>query len=69
MIIPWQELEEITLKNLIIEIITREGTDYGAKPLDLQDKLRTVLRKLQTNEVAVRWDFETETTSLVNLKP
>lgn len=29
MIIPWQELEEETLNNIVESFILREGTDYG----------------------------------------
>lgn len=38
MIIPWQELEESTLYNILDSFILREGTDYGEKELSLEEK-------------------------------
>ena len=37
MIIPWQELEEETLYNVLDSFILREGTDYGARELSLDE--------------------------------
>ena len=38
MIIPWQELEEQTLINIIESVILREGTDYGLHEQDFRTK-------------------------------
>ncbi|HDL5154992.1 TPA: YheU family protein, partial [Mannheimia haemolytica] len=38
MIIPWQELEESTLHNILDSFILREGTDYGERELSLAEK-------------------------------
>ncbi|EGP05521.1 hypothetical protein GEW_07148 [Pasteurella multocida subsp. gallicida str. Anand1_poultry] len=38
MIIPWQELEEETLNNIVESFILREGTDYGQCELSLEQK-------------------------------
>ena len=36
MIIPWEELEESTLYNVLDSFILREGTDYGRQELSLE---------------------------------
>ena len=38
MIIPWEELEESTLYNVLDSFILREGTDYGRQELSLEEK-------------------------------
>jgi len=39
MIIPWQDIAPETLENLIREFVLREGTDYGAVEISLQNKI------------------------------
>ncbi|SSZ30250.1 Uncharacterised protein family (UPF0270) [Aggregatibacter aphrophilus] len=38
MIIPWQELEEQTLINIVESVILREGTDYGLHEQTFEQK-------------------------------
>ena len=45
MIIPWQELNEETLRNIAESFILREGTDYGAEELSLAQKTDNLDRK------------------------
>jgi len=53
MIIPWQEIQADTLKNLIKEFVLREGTDYGAKEISLEDKTQQVLKQLKSGEAVI----------------
>ncbi|HEY7884730.1 MAG TPA: YheU family protein, partial [Cellvibrionaceae bacterium] len=46
MIIPHQQLEADTLKALLEEFITREGTDYGASVIPLATKVEQLQRQL-----------------------
>lgn len=55
MIIPWQSLEESTLMNVIESVILREGTDYGAVELDLDEKKRRLLAQLQAETAVLVW--------------
>ncbi len=38
MIIPWQELAEDTLINIVESVILREGTDYGSHEQTFEQK-------------------------------
>ena len=55
MIIPWQELEEETLYNVLDSFILREGTDYGARELSLDEKRERLLAQLKTDKVVIVW--------------
>ena len=55
MIIPWQELEEETLYNVLDSFILREGTDYGARELSLDEKRERLLSQLKADKVVIVW--------------
>ncbi|WON76712.1 YheU family protein [Serratia sp. UGAL515B_01] len=66
MIIPWQELENETLNNLIESFVLREGTDYGEHERTLEQKVEDVRRQLKSGEVVLVWSELHET---INLMP
>lgn len=53
MIIPWQQIEPDTLDNLVKEFVLREGTDYGAVEISLQDKVDQIKTQLENGEAVV----------------
>ncbi|HHW7579819.1 TPA: YheU family protein [Mannheimia haemolytica] len=55
MIIPWQELEESTLLNILDSFILREGTDYGERELSLAEKRERLLAQLKADKVVIVW--------------
>ncbi|NNI28885.1 YheU family protein [Pasteurella multocida] len=55
MIIPWQELEEETLNNIVESFILREGTDYGQCELSLEQKKQALLSQIQQSTVVIVW--------------
>ncbi|HGO5823656.1 TPA: YheU family protein [Mannheimia haemolytica] len=55
MIIPWQELEESTLHNILDSFILREGTDYGERELSLAEKREQLLTQLKADKVVIVW--------------
>ena len=55
MIIPWQELNEETLRNIAESFILREGTDYGAEELSLAQKTDNLLAKIHNGSVVIIW--------------
>jgi len=55
MIIPWQELEEETLYNVLDSFILREGTDYGARELSLDENRERLLAELKADKVVIVW--------------
>jgi len=63
--VPSQSLSPEALAGLVDEFITREGTDYGAREHSLEEKRSSVLQKLERREVAIVFDFESESTTIV----
>lgn len=64
MIIPWQELEEETLYNLIREFVLREGTDYGFSELSLEKKVEQVIQQLRNEEAVILFSELHETVDI-----
>ena len=64
--VPAGQLSEQAIMGLVDEFITREGTDYGAYEHTLAQKRASVLRQLKRNEIAIVFEFESESTTLVS---
>ena len=54
--IPYQAINAQTLRNMIEEFVTRDGTDYGEQELTLEAKVEQVLASLRTGKVVVQYD-------------
>lgn len=63
--IPWDSLEPDTLERLLSEIVTRDGTDYGAVETPTETRINRALKDLQWGRASLFWDPETETTALL----
>lgn len=55
MIIPWQDLEETTLNNILDSFILREGTDYGERDFSLAEKRAQLLAQLKAEKIVIVW--------------
>lgn len=66
MIIPYTDIAEDTLHNLIEYYVLREGTDYGEQEVALAAKVTAVMRQLERGEVVIVYSELHET---VNLMP
>ena len=65
MIIPAEHLSQEALHGLIESFITREGTDYGAYEVSLEDKVTQVKGLLMGGDVLIIYDAGTESTNLM----
>lgn len=66
MIIPYQQLDKETLKNLIEAFVLQEGTDYGEQEKTLEEKVVDVHQALVKGEVVIVFSELHET---VNIMP
>ncbi|MDO4626245.1 MAG: YheU family protein [Pasteurellaceae bacterium] len=66
MIIPWQELEEETLRNIVESVILREGTDYGLQELSLSEKTEKLLHQIYSGRAVVVWSELHESIDIKN---
>ena len=55
MIIPWQELEEQTLINIVESVILREGTDYGLHEQTFGQKKKALLNRIRQGSAVIVW--------------
>lgn len=65
--IPHQELEPSTLKNIITEFVTRDGTDYGHVELSMESKIKRVKKMLDEGVIKLIYDEENECVNVVEV--
>ena len=63
--VPYDSLNPDTLRAVVEEFITRNGTDYGAHEKTLGQKVADVMRQLQRGEAAVVFDQQTGSVNIV----
>ncbi len=63
--IPWRRLEPETLRRVLEEFVTREGTDYGQGEFTLEQKVQHVLRQLSRGEAILAFDPDSETCQIL----
>ena len=63
--IPVETLSRESLEGLIEEFVTRDGTDYGVEERTLDDKKDAVRRQLDSGDVAIVFDPETQTSNII----
>jgi uncharacterized protein YheU (UPF0270 family) len=63
--VPYDRLDPETLRNLIQEFVTREGSDWGDRDGTLEDKVGQVLQQLRDKKVKVVFDLTSQTANIV----
>lgn len=63
--VPFADLAPETLRSLIEDLVTRDGTDYGAIEKTLEQKAAALLRQLESGEAKLVFDLTTETIGLM----
>ena len=65
--IPYTELSGDALRGVIEEFVSREGTEYGQREYTLEDKIKRVMRQLESGEVKLFFDEQSQTCNLVRI--
>lgn len=63
--IPYDQLPKDTLRAIIEDYVTREGTDYGHEDYSLENKIDQVMTSLKDGKAAVTFDADSETCSIL----
>ena len=63
--IPVEALSEDALLGVIDDYVNREGTDYGHRDFDLEQKREAVRRQLASGRASITYDPATQTTTIV----
>ncbi|MGM0906442.1 MAG: YheU family protein [Pseudomonadota bacterium] len=66
MIIPWQELDQETLNNLLESVVLREGTDYGSQELSFDTKVEQLKQRLKSGEAVIVYSELHESVDVVD---
>ena len=64
--IPWRQLPLETLENMLEEIVTRDGTDYGSTEKTTAEKVKSARAQLASGSAHLYWDAKLETASLLS---
>ena len=63
--IPFEALSADALLGVIDDYVNREGTDYGHRDFDLEQKREAVRRQLESGRASITYDPRTQTTTIV----
>ena len=66
--IPWSALSDDALIGVIDDYVNREGTDYGHRDYDLEQKRDSVRRRLIAGSAVIAYDPRTQTTTIVDAR-
>ncbi len=61
MLIPHQELEPATLRKVVEEFVTRDGTDSSS----VETRIEAVLKQLESSRAELHYDEDTKTTNIL----
>jgi uncharacterized protein YheU (UPF0270 family) len=64
--IPYTALSPESLRGIIEEFVTREGTEYGGRDYSLEEKVTQVLRQLENEEIVIEYDPDSQTCNLLS---
>jgi hypothetical protein len=64
-IVPYTRLSPPTLRALLEEFVTRDGTDYGVVERSLDEKVADVLRQLERGDAAIVVEPESGSVNVV----
>lgn len=64
--IPYEQLHPDTLKAVVEEFVTRDGTDYGEEETLLEAKSAEVLEQLKRGKSVIMFDEETNSCNILS---
>lgn len=64
--VPYDQLAPETLRKVIEDLVTRDGTDYGDVEKTLEQKAAALLKLLQRGEAKLVVDLATESIGLMS---
>jgi hypothetical protein len=67
--VPWTALSREALLGVVEAFVLREGTDYGDREVPHEAKVRQVLAGLESGEVRMLFDPETQSVTLLPRPP
>lgn len=63
--VPYDQLSPEALRGIILEFVSREGTDYGGGEWDIESKIDQVLSAIKKNDVIIEYNHTTQSCNLL----
>ena len=63
--VPYERLDPETLRNVIEEFVTRDGSDWGEAGGTLEEKISQVMQQLRNRKIKIVFELNSETTNIV----
>ena len=67
--VPVQYLSPELLRKVVEAFVLREGTDYGAQELTLEEKVADVIRQLNDGSAGIVYDSQSQSVDIVVAEP
>ena len=64
-LVPGEMLSAEIVRQIVLEYVSREGTDYGHADWTMDEKVAQVLEQMERGEVVITFDDVTETCNLL----
>ena len=66
--VPYERLDPETLKNLVEEFVSRDGTNWGDVDGALENKVAQVMSQLRNRKAKVVFDLNSQTANIVSCR-
>ena len=64
--VPYQDINPETLRNMIEEFVSRDGSDWGDIGGSMDDKIKQVLRQFESGKIKVVFDLTSQSANIVS---
>jgi uncharacterized protein YheU (UPF0270 family) len=64
--VPYQDINPETLRNMIEEFVSRDGSDWGDAGGSMEAKIEQVLRQFKAGKIIVAFDLTSQTANIVS---
>ena len=63
--VPYERLDPETLRNVIEEFVTRDGSDWGEVGGTLEEKVSQVMQQLRNRKIKIVFELNSKSTNIV----
>ena len=64
--VPYLDINPETLRNMIEEFVSRDGSDWGEAGGSMEDKIKQVLRQFESGKIKVVFDLTSHSANIVS---
>ena len=64
--VPYLDINPETLRNMVEEFVSRDGSDWGDTGGSMEDKIKQVLRQFESGKIKVVFDLTSQSANIVS---